>query len=117
MVVALNVGLNVRLRHDPTWNGLDSAAVRAFDAGRGPEKDCALQLVGLNMNSLRSITASIVRTSVGTPSRIVGNGSVVIVNCEVSGSTSIFARTTVVPRLNGPAITGTTIDRPYGAPW
>ena len=47
---------------------------------------------------------------------ICGSGSVVIVNCAVCGSTSIFARTICVCSLNGPAMIGTTIDRPYGAP-
>ena len=47
---------------------------------------------------------------------ICGNGSVVTVICAVCGSTSILARVTIVPRLNGPAITGVTIDRPNGAP-
>ena len=47
---------------------------------------------------------------------IVGNGSVVTVNCAVIGSTSIFARTTCVCNVNGPTCNGTTIDNPYGAP-
>src|SRR5580692_4012066 len=115
-VETLNPGLNVKLRHDPTWNGLESSAVVPSVLMAVPEKDWGLQLVGLNMNSLRSITALIVRISTGTPSKTTGSGSVVIVNCEVCGSTSIFPRTTVVPRLNGPAITGTAITNPYGAP-
>src|SRR4030088_3328344 len=56
------------------------------------------------------------RRSVGTPSTICGNESVVTVIWAVWGSTSIFARVMIVPRLNGPAITGVTIDRPNGAP-
>ena len=81
-----------------------------------PENDCGLQFVGLNMNSGRSITASIDRRSAGTPSMICGNGSVVTVNRAVRGSTSILALTTCVRRVNGPTTSGTTIDRPYGAP-
>ena len=44
------------------------------------------------------------------------DASVVIVICAVCGSTSIRARTTFVPKLNGPATTGVTIDSPNGAP-
>ncbi len=51
------------------------------------------------MNSGRSITASIERRSVGIPLTIVGNGSVVTVNCVVWGSTLIVARTTSVPQI------------------
>ena len=47
---------------------------------------------------------------------IVGNGSVVIVNCVVNGSTSIFARTICVCNVNGPTCNGTTMLNPYGAP-
>src|SRR5665213_1693612 len=50
------------------------------------------------------------------PSRINGNASVEIVNWDVVRSTLIAARTTTVPRLNGPAIAGTAIDSPNGAP-
>ena len=81
-----------------------------------PAKDCGLQLVGLNMNPGRSITASIVLRSVGIPSMIDGNGLVVIVNCAVCGSTAIRARTTCVCSVNGPTTSGTTMLRPYGAP-
>ena len=47
-----------------------------------------------------------VRTSSGMPCRIVGNGSLVTVICAVCGSTLIAARTTTLPRLNGPATAG-----------
>ena len=40
----------------------------------------------------------------------------VIVTCAVFGSTSILARVTIVPRLNGPAMIGVTMLRPNGAP-
>ena len=46
----------------------------------------------------------------------VGNGSLVIVTSAVCGSTSIFERTTTLPRLNGPATAGVTTSRPNGAP-
>src|SRR6202034_4721517 len=74
------------------------------------------QLVGLNMKLGRSMTASIARRSVGIPSRMRGSSPVVTVSREVWGATSILPLMTTVPRLNGPATTGTTIDSPNGAP-
>ena|ERR1700722_6742849 len=96
-------GLNKSERHDPIWKGLDMAAVLSGPPTPGggvpqavPEKLIGEQLVGLNMNPGLSITAFTVRRSVGTPSIICGNGSVVTVICAVNGSTSIFARTICV---------------------
>ena len=48
------------------------------------------------------------QTSSGMPSTIVGNGSLLTVTCAVSGIMYIAARTTTVPRSNGPATAGTT---------
>ena len=82
---------------------------------------CAAQLVGLNMNPGRSmLTVTRCRRS-GTPKTICGTAygpvsSVVIVSVEVSGSTSIRARTTTRPRLNGPATACVTMLNPNGAP-
>ena len=90
--------------------------LRTFGPVSGTAERLLLQLVGLNMNPGLSITASIDRRSVGTPATYCGNGSVVTVSCEVSWSTSIFARTRCVGNVNGPTFNGTTIDRPYGAP-
>ncbi len=115
-VETLKSGLNFKLRHDPTWKCVEIGAVAPSVLLAVPLKDIGLQLVGLNMNPGRSITALIVRRSDGTPATIDGSGSVVTVNWEVCGSTSILARVTIVPRLNGPTTSGTTIDRPYGAP-
>ena len=42
--------------------------------------------------------------------------SVVTVSVEFSGSTSIRARTTTSPRLNGPATACVTMLNPNGAP-
>ena len=116
-------GLKIRLRQEPIWKWLESGAVAPGPPAPGggvpqavPENALGSQLVGLNMNPGRSITASTVRRSVGTPSMICGSGSVVTVTCAVCGSISIFARVMTVPRLNGPAITCVTIDRPNGAP-
>ena len=50
------------------------------------------------------------------PCKILGNGSLVTVTCEVCGSTLTAARTTTVPKLNGPATAGTTMLNPNGAP-
>ena len=80
-----------------------------------------LQFVGLNVNSGRLIETFTCLICNGIPSRMCGiaygpDGSVVIVNAAVVGSTSIFARTITFPRSNGPAFAGFTIDRPYGAP-
>src|SRR5580700_1034318 len=105
-VETLKSGANFRLWHDPTWKWLEIPACAPSVLNAVPENDCGLQFVGLNMNSGRSITALIVRRSVGMPSRIDGSGSVVTVSCAVCGSTLIAERTTIVPRLNGPAITG-----------
>src|ERR1700684_338984 len=111
--------LNRRLRQDPIWKGLDIAVVEPGPPTPGggvphavPENDMGLQLVGLNMNPGLSITALIVRRSVGTPSIICGNGSVVTVICAVKGSTAIFARTICVSSVKGPTTTGTPVDKP-----
>ena len=77
---------------------------------------CCAQSVGLKMNPGRSIVTFAVRNRNGMPSRICGNGSLVTVNAVVFGSTLIRARTTTLPRLNGPACVGTTMLRPNGAP-
>ena len=78
------------------------------------------QLVGLNVNSLRLMSTLIVLTSSGTPSRIVGSGSLVIVSAPVFGFTAIDARVTSFSKpysplsVNGPAVVGSTIERPNG---
>jgi hypothetical protein len=54
----------------------------------------------------RSTVTLTVRICSGTPSRIVGNGSLTAVTCAVVGSTYRAWRTTTVPRLNGPATAG-----------
>ena len=60
---------------------------RAAEPGGGvpyavPENSCGLQLVGLTMNSGRSMTASTSRRSVGTPATTCGSGLVVTVSCR-----------------------------------
>ncbi len=80
-----------------------------------------VQLDGLNTNFVRLINTLTCLICNGIPSRMCGiaygpDGSVVTVNAAVIGFTSIFARTTTLPRSNGPAFAGFTIDRPNGAP-
>ena len=67
----MKFGLNFKLRHDPTWKRLESGALAPSVLVAVPVKDIGSQLVGLNMNPGRSITALIVRRSDGTPSTIV----------------------------------------------
>ncbi len=54
-------------------------------------------------------------SSHGTPSIICGNGLLTTVTWAVLGFMSIAARTTMLPRWNGPAFAGTTTARPNGA--
>src|ERR1700722_18728096 len=115
-VETLKSGLNVKARHDPIWKWRPIGTLAPSVLVAVPEKLDGSHPVGLNMNPGLSITALIARRSAGIPSMIVGNGSVVTVNCVVSGSTSILARTTCVCSVNGPTTNGTTIDNPYGAP-
>ena len=68
------------------------------------------------MNPGRSIVTFTVLHLQRDASRIVGNGSLTTVICAVCGSTLTAARTTIVPRLNGPATAGTTMISPNGAP-
>src|ERR1700682_3846940 len=68
------------------------------------------------MNPGRSTVTLTVVICSGMPCRIEGNGPLVIVICEVWGSTLIAERTTTVPRLNGPASAKTTTESPNGAP-
>src|ERR1019366_176728 len=79
------------------------------------------QPVALRVKRSRS-TATLIRLrSTGTPCRIVGRGSLRIDIAAVCGSTSTRARTTMqsqgpVPRSKGPALAGTVIESPNGAP-
>ena len=112
----LKFGLNVKARHDPTCNGLDIGAVAPSVLFAVPEKLIGLQLVGLNMNPGRSITALIERISAGIPfddHRQRGRR-----DRQLRGMPIHFDLRPhdIVPRLNGPATIGTTIDRPNGAP-
>jgi len=85
-----------------------------------PATVCWLQLVGLNMNPGRSIVTLTVLIRSGTPSTCCGSGSLVVVICEVTGLMPIAARTTTLPRLNGPATAGSRClaqtEHPYMGP-
>src|ERR1700754_2742030 len=72
--------------------------------------------VGETMKPGRSIVTTMLWTSSGMPWRIVGIGSEITVAWASTGSMVSAARTTTVPRSNGPACAGTTIDSEYGAP-
>ena len=71
-------------------------------------------MVGLNIKSGLSIVTLTVWIRSDTPSTICGSESLVTVKAEVCGSTWIEALTITLPRLNGPALAGVTIDRPNG---
>src|ERR1700722_16185539 len=117
LVDAVSFGVNFSAWQAPTAKRELSGAVAPPPALVAvPVNCCAAQSVGLKKKPGRSMTASIERRSVGPPLTIWGSGSVVTSICAVVGSTLIFALVTIVPRLNGPAITGVTIDSPNGAP-
>src|SRR5271166_1232351 len=115
-VEAVKPGLKGRFLQPVTANGLVTAELAPCAAVIVPLIDCESQLVGLNMNSGRLTSTSIVFSLNGTPSMLCGSGSLVTVSCAVLGFTLIVERTTTLPRSNGPAFAGTTIERPNGAP-
>ena len=73
------------------------------------------QLVGLSRKPCLLMSRSRPANAAVCPCKIVGR-TLVTVTRAVYGSTVIVARVTTLPRLNGPATAGTTIDRPNGAP-
>jgi hypothetical protein len=98
------------------WNGLETSCVApSVDLSVAPTA-AALQLVGLNRKFGRSIVTFTLRSRSGMPCRIVGSEGVSIVRCESIGSTLIGARTTTVPRSNGPASARIEITRLNGPP-
>jgi hypothetical protein len=121
LVETVNFGLKTRLLQPPTANGLDTLAVAPSAPEIVAETCCAAQLVGLNMKSGRSMSTVTRLRRIGTPKTTCGiaygpPSSVVTVRVESVGFTSIRARTTLTPRLKGPATTGTTMLKPNGAP-
>src|SRR5271165_306316 len=122
-VDATNEGLKGRFLQPAAANGLDTLAI--FGASLEPIGCSPLivaltrrasQLVGLNMKLGRLTVTFTVFSRNGTPSLICGSGSLVTVIWPVLGSMRIAERTTSSPRSNGPALSGTTTDRPKGAP-
>ena len=96
----------------PTWKGEAGVAVAPWPETIVEATACGLQLVGFSMKAGRSAITWIWRYSSGTPCSSCGIVlSEVIVSCAVIGSIWIEARTTAVPRLNGPACTGTFMIR------
>ncbi len=100
----------------PTWKRLATFAIAPWIELICPPTLLAEQLVGLNVKPGRSTLTSTSRTCSGIPSSSVGSGSETILSSAVLRSTKIAARTTTVPRFNGPATAGTTIESPNGAP-
>ena len=86
LVDAVSFGANASPAQPATWKRLETAALAPSLPVTVPVTAIGLQLVGLNVKPGRSIVALIVRISVGTPSMICGNGSVVTVTCAVCGS-------------------------------
>src|SRR4051794_32821255 len=98
------------------WYGAETSCVApSLDFSVAPTASGS-QLVGLKMKFGRSIATVTVRSRSGIPWRIVGSDGVSIVRCESTGSTLIAARTTTVPRSNGPATAWITMTRPNGPP-
>ncbi len=112
---ALRLGENASALHEPTWNGLERLCEAPSDDVSVESTDSGPQLVGLKMKLWRSTAKDKAFRRIGTPSNTVGMLAVAITRPEYR-PTPIEARVTTVPRLNGPATAGTTIERPYGAP-
>jgi hypothetical protein len=97
-------------------NGLIATAVLPSVEARLASTADEEQLVGLTMNPARSIATSTLRIRSGIPPTTCGKGAETIVTCASVLSICNTARVATVPRLNGPATAGTTIDSPNGAP-
>src|ERR1039457_1087833 len=105
--VALNEGLNASLLHSPTWNGVETFCVAPSVEVRVDSVASAAQLVGLNRNPCLLIATRMFRKRIGMPLTIVGR-MLVVVTWSVYGLILRVARVVTGPRLNGPAIAGTT---------
>ena len=115
-VLAVNEGLNGRVVQPPAWKRDERLATFPVVLFSSPVTLITAQLVGFRTKSLRFISTATLLISSGIPSRIVGNGSLLTVTCAVDGLMNNPARTTTVPRSNGPAIAGVTITKLNGAP-
>ncbi len=133
-VVTTVFGSNLRFAQFVAWNGTDNAAAAPSSLPIVPVIAIGAQLVGLNMKCSRLIVTFTALIWTGTPSMMWGiaygpDGFVVTVSSAVTGLISILALTTTqshggswaglavsCSRSNGPAFTGSTIERPNGAP-
>src|SRR6202035_1796625 len=121
VTVAVKLGLNASAAQLVTWNGTDSDDAAPSMLCRAAVIDIGSQLVGLNVNPWRVIVTLTCLICSGMP--LISGGiaygpelSLVIVSAAVSGSTWTVARTMTLPRWNGPASAGLTIESPNGAP-
>ena len=105
-------GENPSLSQSVAANGTVGDAVsEAIEVSVAPIVSGAHE-VGLRIVSGRSIVTLALRSSSGTPSRIVGSGSLSTRTWASLRSSWIEARTTTSPRSKGPATAGTTIESP-----
>ena len=116
MASADSFGENGRSLQPVVWNGASTSWTVPSTAVSVPWIASGSHVEGLKMNPGRSTSTFTSRRRSGMPCRICGSGSASIVRCESVGSTWIAARTTTVPRSNGPASARIAIDRPNGAP-
>ena len=115
-VAAVSLGVNASLLHSPTWKGLETlCSVSALDPGTKPlscdSVASAPQLVGLNRKLGRLTVTSMLRRRSGTPCTIVGSAAVTTAR-PLYRPTPIAARVITLPKSKGPALAGTTIERP-----
>src|ERR1700761_815406 len=121
---AWNVGLKASLLHPVAWKAAEIAKLVQLAALAGfepppfnvPAVAPLEQLVGLSMNLWRFMFRSIERMSSLTPPNTFGIGSETALTWAVAGLTFKAARTTTVPRSNGPATAGVMTANPRGAP-
>jgi len=106
----------LRLSQPATWKWLNTGDVAPEAPRACPVTLIELQLVGFRTNPGRSILATIERIRSGTPSTICGIGSVFTVTWAVLLSRKTAARTTTLPRSNGPATAGVMKTSDNGAP-
>src|SRR5262249_40415936 len=100
-VEAENFGANPSVAQFVTWNGTSTACDSPSSLSTLPAIAIFAQFVGLNWKPLRVVVKLIFLICTGMPSIICGmakpsfSALLVIVNAEVRGLTSIFARTTM----------------------
>ena len=115
-VVTANFGANGSPEQPTTPNGADTATSEPSMELTVPLIACPAQSVGFTKKPARSRARFMSLMRNGIPRTMVGKGSVVIVRFEGERLKAIEPRMIAVPRSNGPANSGITIDRPNGAP-